>query len=964
MSKPVFAALFAAVVVAGLHAAPQDGAMLAPYAASPKFLLTMKSDLATKVFSIHPVVYGPGWAYTLPAGKVEPFGEGGAEAKFSGKMGGTENVTYEGSIRVEKEGARTLRFSGEFSASADTDLVMAALLFDMGGDWRGAGRLTFVDAEGAESVLACPPNNSRASAPAKSMRLRDAAGRELGVVFGQAAQFDNFGEKMHWHIAAGNIRAEEPRAWSFTVALPFDVDIVPTVADLPMPADIDRWFAWTAASDTGPSVVGAESLLEAPAGKHGRIRVVGDKLMYNGKPFKIWGINNGARTLWQDWGEYDKRAEFYAKHGINAIRMHKYADGTDGVLSAESSVVFGEDPKKGPALDHYVKAMKDRGIYTKLSINFGNTRIGPADRAKIPFVDEMGRPDGKGWQTLPHAATWLLTEVQDIQIGCTAATLDRVNTATGIRYADDPAVFLVEIVNENCAFFHGWGGARNCPPLKQRAGEMFRDWLHAKYGTEEKLLAAWGPTNYNGVPCQGTEGESWDGVIYPAGHPWYWDNLNPGGNPAVWDVPLADGKGDQRWPRLLDAALFWCDVQNAVYDRAVAAFRALGYDGEIMGSNWHAGTGVGHYLNLLSDGRIGLIDRHNYHADYWSMFSRPGSSILSTGLTTQLDNRPFMISEWIHEMKAFHWFGLDPALPRAFDIASEGPLLYAAYGMGLNGWDGSFIFAGDQSVFSAKIDATWDPHLPSVLGLFPALSRMALRDDVAESKQLFTRNIDMASLQQGRLGFGDTLESHGYDNRHFSSGVLPEQLLAVGRVVVKLNDEPTPTPAVDPAQFIKNGRYVSATGELSWRPGETIRDGDVTINTPFTQALCGFTQGKPADLADVAFRTDSPYAILMVTSLDNEKPVASAKNLLVTALARIRNTNQRFAGQSSLDWGTAPILLEPVVAEITLKRPGNFTVHILDQDGRRTGNTLAVAGRVIKFDTAVDKTIYYEVEFD
>jgi len=56
-------------------------------------------------------------------------------------------------------------------------------------------------------------------------------------------------------------------------------------------------------------------------------------------------------------------------------------------------------------------------------------------------------------------------------------------------------------------------------------------------------------------------------------------------------------------------------------------------------------------------------------------------------------------------------------------------------------------------------------------------------------------------------------------------------------------------------------------------------------------------------------------------------------------------------------------LMEPVSAEITVKRAGDFKVHILDQDGRRSGETLAVQGRVIKFDTAVDKTMYYEVEF-
>jgi len=200
--------------------------------------------------------------------------------------------------------------------------------------------------------------------------------------------------------------------------------------------------------------------------------------------------------------------------------------------------------------------------------------------------------------------------------------------------------------------------------------------------------------------------------------------------------------------------------------------------------------------------------------------------------------------------------------------------------------------------------------------------------------------------------------------REFTSEILPEQLLAVGRNVVRVTDEPVPTDRVDPEQFMKDGRLVSSTGQLSWRAGDHNRDGDVQINSPSTQAFAGFTQGKQAVLADVDIRTDSPYAVIYVTSLDNDKPIKDAKNVLITALARIRNTNQRIVGNSSVNWGNAPILMEPVVAEINIKRAGAFTVHILDQDGRRTGNTLAPQGRVMKFDTAADKTIYYEIEFN
>ena len=128
--------------------------------------------------------------------------------------------------------------------------------------------------------------------------------------------------------------------------------------------------------------------------------------------------------------------------------------------------------------------------------------------------------------------------------------------------------------------------------------------------------------------------------------------------------------------------------------------------------------------------------------------------------------------------------------------------------------------------------------------------------------------------------------------------------------------------------------------------------------------MCGFTKGETAQLLDVDITTANEFATIYVTSLDNEKPVATAKNLLVTAMARVRNTGQKIIVHSSVDWGRGPVVMEPVAAEINIKREGAFTVHILDQDGRRTGETLPVEGRVVKFDTAKDKTVYYEVEFE
>ena len=71
--------------------------------------------------------------------------------------------------------------------------------------------------------------------------------------------------------------------------------------------------------------------------------------------------------------------------------------------------------------------------------------------------------------------------------------LTRVNTYRKVRYADDPAVAFVEITNEDSLFM--WSAAqdlRGLPPSYEAilVGK-YNDWLKARYGTAERLAAAW-----------------------------------------------------------------------------------------------------------------------------------------------------------------------------------------------------------------------------------------------------------------------------------------------------------------------------------------------------------------------------------------------------------------------------------------------------------------------------------------
>ena len=62
-----------------------------------------------------------------------------------------------------------------------------------------------------------------------------------------------------------------------------------------------------------------------------------------------------------------------------------------------------------------------------------------------------------------------------------------------------------------------------------------------------------------------------------------------------------------------------------------------------------------------------------------------------------------------------------------------------------------------------------------------------------------------------------------------------------------------------------------------------------------------------------------------------------------------------------LETGEAPILLEPVVVELQLKKRRNKVVYVLDHVGNRTGQKVPESNGRYILDGRKYKAIYYEI---
>lgn len=879
-------------------------------------------------------VWGPAWGFSGLSGAFSKSGDG-ATGVFRQQMPGT-GVSFETALSLQPRGLRQLEIEASFVAERDTDLTLAVLTVKPGSALRGAGRAVATDAGGART-LDVPLGRGTLSSALQRLELRTADGQVFALGFEKPAEVVMDGEA-RIVLAKDRAIAGQKRAVNISLQLPDDADFLLTADAIPAAPNADRWFEWKGTGHGEGSVFDMSDWLDRPAGRRGRIIARGDRLTYGGQPIKLWGVNLCYSTCAPEAALAERRARFYARYGINAVRLHKYADGPGWAgICSDSAAEF--DPEKLDRLDHFVAQLKAHGIFVKLSPNFGSLPIGPKDYANIPFVNDLPvRQGSNGWRVAGQGFLWFSPELQDLQVAQVANLLNHRNPHTGLRYADDPAIAFVELVNENSLFFYTTLAAlQNSPTIRRRAGQAFFEWLKRKYGTEENLIAAWGADQIGTFTGERLADESWArGVIYPVGNPWF------------FDPDQLNGSQRARRARLLDTMAFFHEHQLAVYRRMVEAIRATGYAGEIVASNWQAGRAFSHFLNLDTDAQIGIVDRHNYFSGAGSMLAHPGGGMLSAGLQ-QVAERPFMLSEWIH------------VFPNEF--VHEGPAILAAYGMGLNGWDVSFIFQnGDEGTFRRELREQWDVVVPQAIGLFPAIARQIYRGDVAESSVIFARNVNVEALKRGEIGFEDRVRME-YDIKEFGSDVLPASALAAGRCVVQFTPTPQPTPPADLRPYLQNGGVRAATGQLWWKAGANARDGYFMIDTPGTQAAVGFLPATPLRLGDVVLTVQAPFATVYVTALSPNGALATDRRALVTALARVRNRGMRIVGGHLAERGGPPLMIEPVRLTLEFPKRPNATVHVLDHDGRRTGRTVELANGRAVLDSAETRTIYYEVEF-
>ena len=553
-----------------------------------------------------------------------------------------------------------------------------------------------------------------------------------------------------------------------------------------------------------------------------------------------------------------------------------------GILDAKRDDTQALDPAQMERLDNFIAELKKRGIYADLNLNVAR-----------PYKPGDGVKDAKQLG-FAKASTFFDPRLLELQKAYARLLLTHKNPYTGATYAQEPAVALVEMVNEN-SLLEAWMDGRLREGDNSRASGTWKNIpdSYAKELTDQ--YNAWLP---NWVGSKNLE--RW---------------RKAAGLPEGAPIPRLTPEEFTKAPaeRFRTEAYFYFEIESRYFNSMKTLLRVeLGVKALLLGNSDHNHSRTG-YPQLTGTALLDVVDGHTYwqHPSY----TTDPQTGRQNGFTVK--NTP-MVDEPLHsavvELTRSAFAGKpytvsEVNFPFPNETACEGIPALAAYAA-FQDWDGIFWYTlahRDLAELDAKVAGHFDlAYDPVKMAQLPAGALIFLRGDVSPARQTVTRSYTHDQVIDGmKLGW--------QDRPYFTAGFPLETPLRHGSRITSLDGAPTGAFETD-----KGGPLRSDTGELAWA-ADGKGDGLITVDTARSQAAIGHVGVERARLKNMAVTTQTPFCAVTLGALD-ERPVAESGKLLLTAAARMANTGMEWdAAHTTLTkWGEAPTRIEPVKATVTL----------------------------------------------
>jgi hypothetical protein len=661
----------------------------------------------------------------------------------------------------------------------------------------------------------------------------------------------------------------------------------------------------------------------APAGKHGWViaRPDGQFAFADSpkEPRRFYGINVCFSALYLEKEQADHVAARLSRLGYNALRIHHYEN--ELCQGQPDTTTF--NLQKLDQFDYFMAALIRHGIYLTTDLYVSRS---------VPYrevgIDRDGRIPMDTYKVLVPVHQGAFENWKKFA----RAFLGHLNPYTRRRYADEPALAWLAMINEG-NFGNFYKDIRSIPEWKQ----AWNVWLAKRYAGRPALAGAW-------------SGE-----------------IKPDEDASVQTVALPEklsGKG----LRTRDCIAFLADTDRDMVLRMKKFLREeLGCRALISNSSSWTRFTTDQSARQVYD----YVDDHFYvdHPRFlegpWRLPSRcPNTSPIADGAPggrplafTRLFDKPFTVTEYNY------------SAPGRF--RGVGGILTGALGA-LQGWGGIWRFAYSHSRGALAA--------PSPIGYFDVASDPLSQAAERASLCLFARGdlqtaphsvvlvmteADLAKPAPRIPTLAPSWHWLAWVTR-IGTEVVPSPKTAVSFDAILPLAWQTPASAYNPRQVLNlepytvdNDTLVSALQQKHLFAPDAILDpklkrfrsetgkitvdgttGQLVLDTPRTAggySLAG--QTIEAKRAGVTISIQGSDATVWVSALDR-RPIRRSSRLLVTHLTDLQNSEIRYAEparQTLLDWGHLPYLVRAGTAELSLqlKSPGRFHVWGLGPRGNR-----------------------------
>lgn len=757
--------------------------------------------------------------------------------------------------------------------------------------------------------------------------------------------------------------------------------------------------------DVGTGALDFSHLLDAPAGKHGFVRAKDGKFVFeNGKTIRFFGVNLVFGAAMPDKEIAVQMADRLAASGINMVRMH-HVDAYQVGEHANTLIDYGEGHSRKLHADNFdrfdflVSELKKRGIYIHIDL-FTLRRYLPGDG--LDYEDDLSGP--------LKSVNYYNRRLIDLHKEFIAQYLLHRNPYTGLRYVDEPAVAIVQILNENGIF---WDNAEvEAPSYRKELDRRWNEWLLAKYGTREALDAAW--TRSDGTKGLGPEEDPALGnVARPPIGIW-------GERKIAADSDYTGVEGPARFADHID---FLSGIEMAYIREMMAYLKELGVKCPINASNLPFGAAElrclslgevmqnnGYWNHPMGGFRVPVTfhDKEMHNTDPRLHQPEPFAQNLVSKLAIgRVTGKPFVVTEW------------NVSYPARF--RADVMLMLASYAA-MQDWDGLLLFSyahfggkelNESKRFSGFFNSFNDPAVWGLAGIASALFQGKLVKEALNRVEVAYTDLDVLNtppqvslpyryipfisriaatftedkpyagdadvvLSSGFTATGDyTAAKHAlvytrspYKDRYqkefgkeaflqlhreqagtvkplvtregqqigelgsrraviAKEAALDHELGAFGRVVdqsMKHWGLLKPERGYDEA----GGAFISDTGELVFGYGGS----GFRAETARFVAFAGEVRGTVA-VSGFRFDLHNRKAAVAILSRD-DKPLAESGHMLLTAVSECWNAGMVWDGQTLVDEGEGPIMIEQVTGTVFIpSRRSACKAYALDASGRR-----------------------------